>query len=94
MHGQKTWDGVAILSRGRTPIETRRRLPGDSDDNQSRYIEAGRWDDCRLPLSAERQSRAGPKFDYKLRWFRRLTDHAAELLALEVPVILASDYNV
>ena len=94
-HGQKTWNGVAILSRGRTPIETRRGLPGDSDDSQSRYIEAaidGMIVACLyLPNG---NPVPGPKFDYKLRWFRRLTDHAAELLALEVPVILAGDYNV
>ena len=61
-HGQKSWNGVAILARGAEPVETRRGLPGDSDDAHSRYIEAAiRRPDRRMPLSAERQSRAGPE---------------------------------
>ena len=79
--GQKSWNGVAILARGTALVETRRALPGDADDLHSRYIEAavdGLLD--RLPVPAQRQSGAGPKFDYKLRWFERLIAHAAELL--------------
>ena len=94
-HGQKSWNGVAILARGSTPLETRRGLPGDPDDSHSRYIEAavdGLVVGCLyLPNG---NPRPGPKFDYKLAWFQRLTDYAAELLDLEVPVVLAGDFNV
>ena len=94
-HGQKSWNGVAILRRGSEPIETRRGLPGDREDLHSRYIEAavdGLLIGCLyLPNG---NPAPGPKFDYKLRWFERLTSYAADLMALEVPVILAGDYNV
>ncbi|MDR6954746.1 exodeoxyribonuclease-3 [Ancylobacter sp. 3268] len=93
--GQKSWNGVAILARSHEPIATRRGLPGDPDDGQRRYIEAavagmGR---C-LPLFAERQSRAGTEVRLQAALVRRLTDYAAELLALDVPVVIAGDYNV
>ena len=94
-HGQKSWNGVAILAKGYEPIETRRDLPGDAADVHSRYIEAairGVIVGCLyLPNG---NPAPGPKFDYKLRWFERLTRHAADLLAYEAPVILAGDYNV
>jgi exodeoxyribonuclease-3 len=94
-HGQKSWNGVAILVRGGAPTETRRGLPGDPDDAQSRYIEAavnGVLIGCLyLPNG---NPAPGPKFDYKLRWFERLTNHAAELLASGTPVVLAGDFNV
>lgn len=94
-HGQKSWNGVAILARGTEPIETRRGLPGDPDDSHSRYIEAaiaGMIVGCLyLPNG---NPAPGPKFEYKLRWFERLTEHAASLLKLRVPVVLAGDYNV
>ena len=94
-HGQKSWNGVAILARGSEPVETRRGLPGDSDDTQSRYIEAaidGVLIGCLyLPNG---NPAPGPKFDYKLRWFERLTQHAKDLLATGAPVVLAGDYNV
>jgi exodeoxyribonuclease III len=94
-HGQKSWNGVAILARGADPILTRRGLPGEEEDGQSRYIEAavqGLLVGCLyLPNG---NPAPGPKFDYKLRWFDRLHRYAAELLALEVPVMLAGDYNV
>jgi exodeoxyribonuclease-3 len=94
-HGQKSWNGVAILAREYEPIETRRSLPGDPEDAQSRYIEAairGVIVGCLyLPNG---NPAPGPKFDYKLRWFERLTLHAADLLAHAAPVILAGDYNV
>ncbi|WP_188346397.1 exodeoxyribonuclease III [Phyllobacterium sp. 628] len=94
-HGQKSWNGVAILARDMVPIETRRGLPGEPGDNHSRYIEAaidGIVIGCiYLPNG---NPAPGAKFDYKLRWFERLTAYAAELLALEVPVVLAGDYNV
>ncbi|MBS7700063.1 MULTISPECIES: exodeoxyribonuclease III [unclassified Chelatococcus] len=94
-HGQKSWNGVAILARGVDPIETRRGLPGDPDDSHSRYIEAvvrGILIGCLyLPNG---NPAPGPKFVYKLRWFARLADYASELLDLDVPVMLAGDYNV
>jgi exodeoxyribonuclease III len=94
-HGQKSWNGVAILSRNSKPEELRRVLPGDPDDSHSRYIEAkinGITLGCLyLPNG---NPAPGPKFDYKLRWFERLTTHAADLLAKGVPAILTGDYNV
>ncbi len=76
-HGQKSWNGVAILARGLDPIENRRGLPGDPDDIHSRYIEArigGLVVGCLyLPNG---NPAPGPKFDYKLRWFERLMQHA------------------
>jgi Endonuclease/Exonuclease/phosphatase family len=81
-HGQKSWNGVAILTRGTTPVETRRGLPGDADDEQSRYIEAAVNGVLIACLYLPNGNPApGPKFDYKLRWFDRLATHAAELLA-------------
>jgi exodeoxyribonuclease III len=94
-HGQKSWNGVAILSRAGAPTEVRRVLPGDPDDVHSRYIEAridGMVVGCLyLPNG---NPAPGPRFDYKLRWLERLTAHAAELVASGAPVILAGDYNV
>jgi exodeoxyribonuclease-3 len=94
-HGQKSWNGVAILARGAEPVETRRGLPGDPDDLHSRYIEAaiaGLIVGCLyLPNG---NPAPGPKFDYKLKWFERLTRHAKTLLASGEPVVLAGDYNV
>lgn len=93
--GQKSWNGVAILARGTEPLETRRGLPGDDADEQSRYIEAavsGVLVGCLyLPNG---NPAPGPKFDYKLRWFERLTAHAQSLLSQEIPVVLAGDFNV
>jgi exodeoxyribonuclease-3 len=94
-HGQKSWNGVAILARGRAPIESRRGLPGDSDDTHSRYIEATIDDLLIGCLYLPNGNPApGPKFDYKLRWFERLRSYASELIASGAPVILAGDYNV
>jgi exodeoxyribonuclease-3 len=94
-HGQKSWNGVAILSRNEKPVEIRRVLPGDPEDEHSRYIEAivnGIIIGCLyLPNG---NPAPGPKLDYKLRWFERLTAHAAELIALDKPVVLTGDYNV
>ena len=94
-HGQKAWNGVAILARGEKPEETRRGLPGDPDDTHSRYIEAvvgGVTVGCLyLPNG---NPAPGPKFDYKLKWFERLNAHAAGLLEKGGPVVLAGDYNV
>ena len=94
-HGQKSWNGVAILSKGEKPKEICRVLPGDPEDEHSRYIEADvqgiRIGCLYLPNG---NPAPGPKFDYKLKWFERLTLHAAELLKLKMPVVLTGDYNV
>ena len=93
-HGQKSWNGVAILARGQRPVETARGLPGDPEDGQSRYIEGAvggvRVGCLYLPNG---NPAPGPKFDYKLRWFDRLQGHAAGLVAQREPVVLAGDYN-
>jgi exodeoxyribonuclease-3 len=94
-HGQKSWNGVAILSRVGKIEETRRGLPGDPDDSHSRYLEAVVNDVTIGCLYLPNGNPApGPKFDYKLRWFERFTEHAAELLASGKPVVLTGDYNV
>jgi len=93
--GQKSWNGVAILARGKHLVETRRVLPGDEDDAASRYIEAavdGLLVGCLYvpngnPVKSD-------KFAMKLRWLERLIAHGAELLATGAPVVLAGDYNV
>ena len=94
-HGQKSWNGVAILARGCTPLETRRGLPGDPDDSHSRYLEAavnGVLVGCLyLPNG---NPKPGPKFDYKLAWINWFEALAAELLPLSEPVVLAGDYNI
>src|SRR4051812_1001569 len=94
-HGQKSWNGVAILARGVDPVETRRGLPGDPDDLQSRYIEGTVHDLLIGCLYLPNGNPApGPKFDYKLRWFERLIDYGSKLLATGAPVVLAGNYNV
>ena len=94
-HGQKSWNGVAILSRNELPQEIRRGLPGDPEDLHSRYIEAKINDVIIGCLYLPNGNPApGPKFDYKLRWFERLTEHAAGLLASDKPTILTGDFNV
>ncbi|MFS0742109.1 exodeoxyribonuclease III [Brevundimonas sp. 3P9-tot-E] len=93
--GEHRWNGVAILSRGGAPVLTRRSLPGDAADKQSRYIEAavdGVLIACLYLPNGNPQP--GPKFDYKLAWFDRLKRHALSLVALDAPVVLAGDYNV
>jgi exodeoxyribonuclease-3 len=94
-HGQKSWNGVAILARGAQPVETRRGLPGDPDDVHSRYIEAeagGLLIGCLyLPNG---NPAPGPKFDYKLRWMERLLVHASELFESRTDTVLAGDFNV
>ena len=93
--GQKTWNGVAILSLKAKPILTRDALPGDPDDAQSRYIEAavnGILIGCIYLPNGNPQP--GPKFQYKLAWFKRLASHAKRLLAQGVPTALAGDFNV
>ena len=93
--GQKTWNGVAILSRKSDPVLTRIELPGDDGDREARYIEAavsGVIVACIYAPNGNPQP--GPKFDYKLDWLRRLRLHAARLLRQDLPVVLAGDYNV
>jgi len=94
-HGQKQWNGVAILARNMKIEEITRTLPGDDEDVQSRYIEAlidGIVVACLyLPNG---NPVPGPKFEYKLKWFDRLAERAAILLSLKVPVLLIGDYNV
>jgi len=94
-HGQKGFNGVAILAKGTEPIERRRGLPGDPDDTHSRYLEAEVGDvviGCLYLPNGNPQP--GPKFDYKLAWMERLIAHGEELLAAERPTILTGDYNV
>jgi exodeoxyribonuclease-3 len=94
-HGQKSWNGVAILTRNKEVKEIRNVLPGDPDDVHSRYIEAiidGITIGCLyLPNG---NPVPGPKFDYKLSWFKRLRKHAADLLKAGTPTILTGDFNV
>ena len=94
-HGQKSWNGVAILARNEQPHEIRNVLPGDPEDLHSRYIEAsvnGLIIGCLyLPNG---NPAPGPKLDYKLQWFKRLTKHAAALLKDDKPVLLTGDFNV
>ncbi len=94
-HGQKGFNGVAILARGTKPVEVQKGLGGDPDDDHSRYIEA---DVFGLRVAAlylpNGNPQPGPKFDYKLKWFDRLIARARDLMALEIPVVLAGDYNV
>ena len=94
-HGQKSWNGVAILARGCDPVETRRGLPGGDGDSHSRYLEAAVGGILVASLYLPNGNpQPGPKFDYKLAWFERLITHARELLDTGLPVVLAGDYNV
>jgi exodeoxyribonuclease III len=94
-HGQKGFNGVAILARGEDPVEVQRGLEGEPEDEHSRYIEADifgvRVASIYLPNG---NPQPGPKFDYKLRWLKRLQARAQAILAEEVPAVLAGDYNV
>jgi exodeoxyribonuclease III len=93
--GQKSWNGVAMLARDREPVITRTVLPGDPVDTQSRYIEAAVNGVLIATIYAPNGNpQPGPKFNYKLAWMKRLLAHAAELYALDAPVVLAGDYNV
>jgi exodeoxyribonuclease-3 len=94
-HGQKSWNGVALLSRVGDPVETRRALPGDPNLAQSRYIEAAV---CGVLVgnmyAPNGNPRPGPKFDYKLEWLDRLLDHGRDLIQSGAPAILIGDYNI
>ena len=96
-HGQKSFNGVALLSK--LPLEdVTRGLPGDDEDEQARYIEATVVGDqavriCGLYLPNGNPV-PGPKYDYKLAWMERLRARAEELLAEEMPFLMAGDYNI
>lgn len=97
-HGQKSFNGVALISK--LPLEDiRRGLPGDDSDEQARWIEATVIGDkhpvrlCGLYLPNGNPV-PGPKYDYKLTWMERMRRHAAELLRDEMPVVMAGDYNI
>jgi exodeoxyribonuclease-3 len=93
--GEKSWNGVAILSRHGEPVLTRTALAGDANDKQARYIEAavnGILVACIYLPNGNPQP--GPKFDYKLAWFKRLHAHARQLLKSGAPIVLAGDFNV
>lgn len=94
-HGQKGFNGVAILARDVEPVEAGRGLPGDPEDVQARYIEADvagvRVVNLYLPNG---NPHPGPKFDYKLAWMERLRTRLNELLACEIPTVVVGDFNV
>jgi exodeoxyribonuclease III len=93
--GQKTWNGVAILARKADPILIRDSLPGDPGDREARYIEAAIGGIIVTSIYLPNGNpQPGPKFDYKLDWFKRLRAHAAKFLKQDIPVVLAGDYNV
>jgi exodeoxyribonuclease-3 len=94
-HGQKSWNGVAILSRGAQPEERQRGLPDDPDGTQSRYLEAdvhGLRVACLYLPNGNPQP--GPKFEYKLAWFAQLQRRAAKLLKEGIPTVMCGDFNV
>ena len=94
-HGQRSWNGVALLGRGVVPVESRRGLPGDPGDTQSRYIEAAVHGIVVGALYLPNGNpQPGPKFDYKLAWMQRLLRHAKTLVTLPHPVVLMGDFNV
>ncbi len=94
-HGQKGFNGVAVLAKGKTPVERQRGLEGEPEDEHSRYLE------CEVDglvvasiYLPNGNPQPGPKFEYKLRWMERLATRARTLLDAEVPVVLMGDYNV
>lgn len=94
-HGQKSWNGVAILTRGLPIKEITRSLPGNPEDSQSRYLEAEVNSVIVVCLYLPNGNPApGPKYEYKLQWLERLKARAAALLELRQEVILAGDYNI
>ena len=93
--GQRSWNGVAILSCKGKPVVTRNALPGDPADTQSRYLEAAVDGVLIGTLYAPNGNpQPGPKFKYKLAWMERFIAHAAALYDLNAPVVLAGDYNI
>ncbi|MBB1472608.1 exodeoxyribonuclease III [Luteimonas sp. MC1782] len=93
--GQRSWNGVALLGRDTMPVESRRGLPGDPDDEQSRYIEAAVHGIVVAGIYLPNGNpQPGPKFDYKLEWMARLARHARTLVGLPHPVAIIGDFNV
>jgi exodeoxyribonuclease-3 len=93
--GQKTWNGVAVLARNAEPILIRDALPGDASDREARYIEAAVHGIVVTSIYLPNGNpQPGPKFDYKLAWFKRLRTHAQKFIKQDIPVVLAGDYNV
>lgn len=98
-HGQKSFNGVAILADGVEPIETRRGLgidgPKDGEGEQARYLEAD-IDGVRVACIylPNGNPHPGPKFDYKIAWMKRLRARMAELWEMEIPCAIVGDYNV
>ena len=93
--GQRSWNGVALLGRGAVPVESRRGLPGDPRDEQSRYIEAAVHGIVVAGIYLPNGNpQPGPKFDYKLEWMERLNKHARTLVKLPHPVLIMGDFNV
>jgi exodeoxyribonuclease III len=94
-HGQRSWNGVALLGRGVVPVESRRGLPGDTKDEQSRYIEAAIHGIVVAGIYLPNGNpQPGPKFDYKLQWMERLIRHASTLVKLPHPAVIMGDFNV
>ncbi len=103
-HGQKSFNGVAILAKDSQPEEVRRGLPHlrseDAEDDHARYLEANVTLKGRPPIRVASiylpngNPQPGPKFDYKLQWMKRLRAHARSIWEAEIPTILAGDYNV
>jgi len=99
-HGQKSFNGVAILTKGQKPVEIQRGLPGDDNDEQARYLEAEVKDKAGKTIRISTiylpngNPLPGMKFDYKLAWMERLRTRAATIKSLEIPAVLAGDYNV
>ncbi|MBH1718076.1 endonuclease/exonuclease/phosphatase family protein, partial [Stenotrophomonas maltophilia] len=93
--GEARWNGVALLARGTMPVESRRRLPGEPKDTQSRYLEAAVHGVIVGALYLPNGNpQPGPRFDYKLRWMERLIRHARSLVELPHPALLLGDFNV
>ena len=93
--GQKTWNGVAILSRGPEPVLTATTLPGDPEDTQARYIEAAIEGVLIASIYLPNGNpQPGPKFDYKLAWFKRLEKHVRKIIKADAPALLCGDFNV
>jgi exodeoxyribonuclease III len=94
-HGQKSWNGVAILARGIQPELIRKGLPNDPDEAQSRYIEA-KFEDITIGCLylPNGNPAPGPKWDYKLSWLESFTAYAANLVKADMPFVLAGDYNI
>lgn len=94
-HGQKGFNGVAILADGTKPIEVMRGLPGDPADEQARYLEAEVFDTRIVCIYLPNGNpQPGPKFDYKLAWMKRLRERMKAIAAEEVPALVIGDFNV